>query len=86
MVEDDYEIGLADGAETVGDDEARAPVGKIGHGTLEHGLGVGVDAACSLVENEDWRTAMHGAGDGEQLPLPVGEGGIGAYALVVRIG
>lgn len=63
-------VGVADGAEAVGDDDGVAA----GHEPLQRFLnevfGEGVYAGGGFVQNEDAGLGEGGAGDAEQLPLP----------------
>ena len=68
-------VGVADGGEPVGDDEAGAAGAQVGHGVLDEGLGAGVDGRGGLVEDEDRRLGEEGAGDGEELAFAGAEVG-----------
>ena len=73
VVHDENHVGVADGGEAVRDDEARAPHGQRIHGLLDEFFGAGVDGGGGFVEDEDRSVLHHGAGDGEQLALSLGE-------------
>src|SRR3990172_11798776 len=63
-------IGAANGREAMGDDD-RGPVHhQVLERLLDQGLGLRVERARRLVENEDWRVLEDGARDREPLPLP----------------
>ena len=50
---DKDEVGIADGAQAVGDDEGRPPSHEAEHCVLDGALGVGVDVARGFIKNED---------------------------------
>ena len=53
VVANHYQVGVTDGAETVGDDEAGAYFHQCEQGLLDTRLGAGIDAAGSLIQNEN---------------------------------
>src|ERR1022692_3206738 len=53
--------------------EGGAALHQVGETFLNGGLGFGIEAAGSLVEDEDARIGENGAGDGDALPLTAGE-------------
>lgn len=67
------EVGVADGAEAVGDDEAGAAGHETREAPLDEALGLGVEVAGGLVEDQDFRIGEDGAGDGEALLLAARE-------------
>ena len=69
VVEDDDTVGIADGAETVGDDEGCTALHQRVHTTLYEPLRTGVDARCGLVEDVHRGIRDSGTGDGNQLAL-----------------
>lgn len=69
FVDDDDEIGVADGGEAVGDDDGGAALGRGVEGVLDDALGFRVEGARGLVEEEDARLADDGASDGDPLLL-----------------
>lgn len=69
VLEHHDQVGVADRAEPVRDGERRAAVGEAVEGHLEFPLGLGVEGAGGLVEDEDARIDQHRARDGETLPL-----------------
>src|SRR5262245_30365111 len=73
FVEEEDEIGAADGGKAVSDDEGGAAGEEIGHGSLNKLLAFGVEVAGGFVEDEDLRVGEDGAGDGEALLLAAGE-------------
>lgn len=72
-VEDEDFVGVADGAEAVGDDEAGASGHQAVEGFLNFGLGAGIDVAGGFVEDDQARVGHHHAGDGKQLALALAE-------------
>lgn len=72
-VEDEDFVGVADGTEAVGDDEAGAPGHEAVEGGLDVGLGAGIDVAGGFIQNHQAGVGHHHAGDGEQLALALAE-------------
>ena len=70
LVHHDDLVGLADRREAVGDDERGPAPQQAPQRRLDQALGLGVDAARRLVQDQDARIGQQGAGEGEQLPLP----------------
>ena len=62
-------VGVADGAQAVGDDKAGAAVQQPGKRLLDEQLGAGVHAAGCLVQDQQARVGEDGTRDGEELPL-----------------
>ena len=56
-VQDDDTVGVADGRETVSDDQRGSVAQKPVQGRLYQHLGVGVDVRGGLVEDQDTRVA-----------------------------
>ena len=73
VAHDEDAVGIADGAQAVRDDKARAAAHEVVHRLLNELLGAGVDRAGRLVEDEDGSVGEHGARDGQQLLLPLGD-------------
>jgi hypothetical protein len=73
VVDDQDPTGVADRAQAVGDDEARPSLHEGQERRLDAHLGPGVDAADRLVEDEDRGVREDGAGDGQELPLPLAQ-------------
>ena len=69
----DHLVGVADGAQAVGDHEAGAALHQAQQRLLDARLGAGVDAAGGLVQDQDGRVGQDGAGDGKQLALALAE-------------
>src|SRR5262249_39387710 len=67
------EVGMGDGREAVGDDEAGSPLEQVLHGLLDELLALGVEIAGRLVEDQDLRCRQDGAGDGQALALSARE-------------
>ena len=64
-------VAVADGAQAVGDDQARAsPTAEV---VVDDRLGLGVERAGGLVEHQQARVADQRAGDLQPLPLTAGE-------------
>ncbi len=75
VVEDDDVVGVADGFEAVGDEQAGAAPSGGQEFPGDAGLGAFVHGAGGLVEEEDRGVGEQGAGQGEALALAAGEGG-----------
>lgn len=75
LVEDENQARLANGAETVGDDERGAATQQDFEGALEAGFGDGVDGAGGFVQHKDARVGEERAGETDELTLAEGEGG-----------
>ena len=71
-------LGVTHGGEAVGDDEDGPPIHQGIHPLFDQVLGAGVDGAGGFIQNEHRRLGDGGPGDGQQLPLPLGE--VGAIA------
>src|SRR5581483_7376403 len=69
VLEDDDQVGVADGRQAVGDDERRPPVQQPPQRALDRLLGADVDRARRLVEDEDARVGEQGARERDELPL-----------------
>src|SRR5207237_1274910 len=87
VLEDDDLVGVADGAQAVGDGDHGAPL----HDALERldddRLRLGVERRSRLVEDEDGRVANDCAGDSDALPLSAGQGQASfAHLGVVAVG
>ena len=67
------EIRVLNGGQAVGDDEAGAALHQPVHGLLDLDLRAGVHVGGGLVQNEHGGVAEHGAGDGDKLPLALGD-------------
>ena len=66
-------VGGQDGGEAVGDGEGGAAGGQARQGFLNQPLGVRVEGAGGLVQNQDARVFQDGAGDGDALLFAAGE-------------
>mmetsp|Transcript_73984 Transcript_73984/g.173688 ORF Transcript_73984/g.173688 Transcript_73984/m.173688 type:complete len:360 (-) Transcript_73984:725-1804(-) len=64
------DVGVADGAEAMGHDNAGAPDHQAVEGLLHELLALGVQRARRLVEEQDLGVLEQGAGDGDTLLLP----------------
>src|SRR6185369_384524 len=73
VVNDDDQVGVADGAEAMGDDEAGAPTHEGAEGLLDEVLALGVEVAGCLIENQNARVGKKSAGDGDALLLAAGK-------------
>src|SRR5438552_2389643 len=72
-VEDDDLVRIADGRETVGDRDRRAALREAVERLLHEPLGLGVERARRLVEDEDRRVAQDRARDRDALLLAARE-------------
>ena len=66
-------MGVADGGEAVGDDEACSPQSHAGQGALDRGFGFVVHRAGGFIQGQHGRVAEDGAGQGEALALAAAE-------------
>jgi len=66
-------VGIADGGKPVRDDEAGAPLHQLLGGFLDEHFGVRIHGTRRLIENQDFRVGEQGAGNREQLHLPLRE-------------
>ena len=73
VVQDEDLVGVADGGEPVRDGDRGASCRHGVDGFLDGLLGLRVEGARGLVEDEDGRVAQDGAGDREALLLAAGE-------------
>ena len=65
--DDQDAVGIFDGGQAVGHDEAGAAGEHLGDGVLDGLLGFRVDGGGGLVQHEDGRVGQDGAGEGDQL-------------------
>ena len=86
VIHDEDVLRMADGGEPMGDDKARPPLHQPLHRRLDILLGARIDVARRLVENEHGRVGEHGAGDRDELLLPLGDvdGVIREHGIVPR--
>src|SRR5580704_13681516 len=75
FVHDQDGVGGLDGAEAVGDEDARAAGDHAGESEADAMFGVGVDRTRGLVEDEEFGRVGEGAGEADELLLAGGEGG-----------
>ena len=73
VVEHQHLVGVADGAQPVGDDEAGAALPAALQGRLDQPLGARVHAGRGFVQDQDARVRQRGAGDGDQLALALAQ-------------
>src|SRR5205823_5978443 len=71
----DYQnlFGAPDGGEAVRDDERGASLHKVREAFLYGGLGLRIEAAGGLVQDEDARVGKNRTSDGDALALSAGE-------------
>lgn len=74
--------GVADGGETVGDDDGGATLHEMIEGLLDLRFGLAVECGGGLVEQEDGGVLEEGAGDRDPLALAAGE----AAAILADLG
>ncbi len=67
FLQDEDEVGVADGGEAVRDDEGGAAGEEALERLLDEELGVRVDAGGGFIEDEDGRIFQESAGDGDAL-------------------
>lgn len=67
VVDEAYDVGVLDRAQTVRDDEARAPDEQMVEARLERLLGLRVDVARRFVEDEDARIGEQDARERDEL-------------------
>lgn len=53
LVDDEEKIGVANGRQAVGDDDARPPFQQLIHGLLHFYFGAGIDVGRRFIENQD---------------------------------
>src|SRR3954454_5212512 len=75
VVDDQDEVGVADGGEPMGDHQGRAPLEGLVQRPLHRHLGLGVEVRGRLVEDHDRRRLEQQAGD--RQPVPLAGGGAG---------
>src|SRR5829696_1840665 len=69
-VDDQDPVGVDDGRQPVGDDQAGPALEGGGQGLLDVDLGLGVEVGGGLVEDDDGRVGQQQPGDGQALLLP----------------
>lgn len=69
IVDDGDDVSIADGGEAVGDDDGGSADHDAVEGLLDAFLGLGVEGAGGLVEEEDGGVLDNGSGDGNPLLL-----------------
>ena len=69
VLHDEDDVGLADGGQAVGHDEARAALHHPGKGRLDAHFRAGIDGGSCLVQDQHRGQTEHHAGDAEQLLL-----------------
>ena len=62
-------VGIAYGGQPVGDDKRRASAGQLGKSRLDGPLGLGIQGAGRLVEDQDRRILQEDPRDGQPLFL-----------------
>jgi hypothetical protein len=67
------EVGVADGGESVGDDEGGASFQEAIHVALDHALGFAVQGACRFVEDQHRGFVVERLGDRHALRLAAGD-------------
>src|SRR4051794_30095990 len=75
VFEDEDLIGAPNGAEAMGNDEARAAGEELGQRPLNTQLGQRIDAAGGFVEDQNPRIGQHGPREADELPLAQREAG-----------
>ena len=73
LVEHDDAVGVADGADALGDDQLGHAGAGLFQRVAQRAVGLVVQRGEGIVEDEDLRPAADGAGDGQPLLLPAGE-------------
>lgn len=73
VINHQHQIGIADGAQAVGDDKTRLSFHEAQKRLLNSFFGTGIDAAGGFIKNEDGGVGENGPGDGQQLPLALAE-------------
>ena len=69
VADDQDQIGVANSAQPVGDDEAGLALHQLVHGFLDEHFSAGVDRAGGLIQNQHWRARQHCPSDRQQLLL-----------------
>ena len=65
LVDDEEKIGVANGRQAVGDDDARPPFQQLIHGLLHFYFGAGIDVGRRFIENQDAGIDLEGTGNGQ---------------------
>lgn len=73
MIHDQDDVGIFHGGEAVRDDEHRPALHQLIHAVLHERLGARIDGRSRLIQDHDRRIGHGGAGDRQQLPLPLRE-------------
>ena len=73
IVDDQHLVGIADGAQPMGDHKAGPSFHQPQKGRLDPDLGAAVDAAGRLIQDQDARIGKDGPGDGQKLALALAE-------------
>ena len=66
-------ITVADGGQSVGNDKHGSALHQIIHPFLDNALSPGIDGGCRLIQDKHRRICDGRSGDGQQLPLSLGE-------------
>ena len=66
-------VTVADGGQTVGNDKYRSAAHKIIHTLLDNSLSTGIDAGGRLIQDQYRRIGDGRPGNGQKLPLSLGE-------------
>ena len=69
VLQNDDQVGVADGREAVGDDQGSTPTHQARECVLDEPLAFRVEGGSGFVEDEQGRILEHGPGDGDALPL-----------------
>ena len=69
VADDQDQIGVANSAQPVGDDEAGLALHQLVHGFLDEHFSAGVDRASGFVQNQHRRASQHCPGNCQQLLL-----------------
>ena len=73
VLQHDNLVGVANGRQTMGDDDSRSTDHQPLQGLLDQHLGFGIDRGRCLVQDQDGGISQHRSGDGQPLPLAAGE-------------
>ena len=68
-----HAVEIAQGCQTMGDRNHRAPAHQPGQGLADRLFGLAVERGGRLIQQQDRRVLQEGARNGDPLPLPAGD-------------
>ena len=73
IVDDQHLVGIADGAQAVGNDKTGAAFHQAQQRFLDARLGAGIDTAGGFIQNQNGRVSQDGARNRQQLALSLAQ-------------